>query len=139
MINLAWRGSVHHWGTLLITALVPLLVRIDAPDLRLLKDGDYPGIVLMVVALGTLQYVLEEGARWNWLDDRTIRSIVQLISAVQKTNAEVMKGKNAEAWAGFSRQLAARVGQLINTGSVRELQDGRDMLEEIASALERVQ
>jgi len=56
-----------------ITVLVPLLVKIDEPDLKLLKDADYPGIALMAVALGTLEYVLEEGSRWNWFDDATIR------------------------------------------------------------------
>ena len=56
-----------------VTILVVLLVRIDEPDPKLLKDADYTGIALMAVALGTLEYVLEEGSRWNWFDDRTIR------------------------------------------------------------------
>src|SRR5581483_6214749 len=43
------------------------------PDLSLLRGADYPGIVLMAIGLGTLEYVLEEGARWNWFDDATIR------------------------------------------------------------------
>jgi DHA2 family multidrug resistance protein len=30
--------------------------------------------VLMAIALGTLEYVLEEGSRWNWFDDATIRT-----------------------------------------------------------------
>ena len=34
----------------------PLLVEIDEPD---------SSIALMAIALGTLEYVLEEGARWN--------------------------------------------------------------------------
>jgi hypothetical protein len=54
--------------------LTPLLVDIDKPDLRLLKDADYPGIVLMAICLGTLEYVLEEGTRWNWFDDTTIKT-----------------------------------------------------------------
>ena len=45
-----------------------MLVRIDEPDCQLLKDADYPGIVLMAVGLGTLEYVLEEGSRWNWFE-----------------------------------------------------------------------
>jgi DHA2 family multidrug resistance protein len=57
-----------------IAILVALLVRIDEPDRKLLKGADYPGIALMAIALGTLEYVLEEGARWNWLDDPTIRT-----------------------------------------------------------------
>ncbi|MGA7231091.1 MAG: MFS transporter, partial [Xanthobacteraceae bacterium] len=46
----------------------------DKPDLRLLKDADYPGIALMAISLGTLEYVLEEGTRWNWFDDTTIKT-----------------------------------------------------------------
>jgi MFS family permease len=42
-----------------ITLLTPLVVDIDKPDLRLLKDADYPGIALMAISLGTLEYVLE--------------------------------------------------------------------------------
>src|ERR1700756_5649611 len=56
-----------------VTILAALLIRIDEPDVSLLKDADYPGIVLMAVALSTLEYVLEEGSRWNWFDDATIR------------------------------------------------------------------
>jgi DHA2 family multidrug resistance protein len=55
-----------------ITILVPMLVRIDEPDLKLLRGADYPGIVLMAIGLGTLQYTLEEGTRWNWFSDSTI-------------------------------------------------------------------
>ena len=38
----------------------------------MLKGADYVGMMLMALALGTLEYFLEEGARWNWFDDRTI-------------------------------------------------------------------
>jgi DHA2 family multidrug resistance protein len=69
-----WLFYVNVVPGLIITALVPVLVRIDKPDLRLLRDADYPGIILMAVGLGTLEYVLEEGTRWNWLDDDTIRT-----------------------------------------------------------------
>jgi DHA2 family multidrug resistance protein len=50
------------------------MVRIDEPDLSLLKGADYPGIVLMALGLGNLEYVLEEGTRWNWFSDDTIRT-----------------------------------------------------------------
>ncbi len=69
-----WLFYVNLVPGLAITALVPLLVRIDEPDLRLLRGADYPGIALMAIGLGTLEYVLEEGTRWNWFDDATIRS-----------------------------------------------------------------
>jgi DHA2 family multidrug resistance protein len=57
-----------------ITLLVPMLVCIDEPDLTLLRGADYLGIGLMAVGLGTLEYTLEEGTRWNWFSDQTIRT-----------------------------------------------------------------
>ncbi len=67
-----WLFYVNLLPGLAITAAIPFLVRIDAPDLQLLRGADYIGIVLMAVGLGTLEYVLEEGTRWNWFDDHTI-------------------------------------------------------------------
>jgi DHA2 family multidrug resistance protein len=76
-----WLFYVNLAPGLLVALGVATLVDIDTPDLSLLGDADYPGIALMAVALGTLQYVLEEGARWNWFSDRTIR-ICAAIAAV---------------------------------------------------------
>src|SRR5882724_6423599 len=64
-----------------ITLLVPTLVNIDKPDFSLLRRADYPGIALMAVGLGTLEYVLEEGTRWNWFDDATIRGCAWVAGA----------------------------------------------------------
>ncbi|HJS84020.1 MAG TPA: DHA2 family efflux MFS transporter permease subunit [Acetobacteraceae bacterium] len=73
-LNWHWLFYVNLVPGLLVALGVALLVDIDKPDLSLLADADYPGIALMAVALGTLEYVLEEGARWNWFDDSTIRN-----------------------------------------------------------------
>jgi DHA2 family multidrug resistance protein len=69
-----WLFYVNLVPGVAITLLIPLLVDIDKPDLRLLKEADYPGILLMAVFLGTLEYVLEEGTRWNWFDDTSIET-----------------------------------------------------------------
>jgi MFS transporter, DHA2 family, multidrug resistance protein len=58
----------------LVTILIPILGRIDRADPTLLRGADYLGMVLMALALGCLQYVLEEGARWDWFGDDTIRT-----------------------------------------------------------------
>ncbi len=77
-----WITDAWDWHWLFYVNLLPgiavavssaLLIRIDEPDLSLLRGADYPGIGLMAIGLGTLEYVLEEGARWNWFDDATIR------------------------------------------------------------------
>jgi MFS transporter, DHA2 family, multidrug resistance protein len=71
--NWHWLFYVNLLPGIAVTILAVLLVRIDEPDLSLLKGADYTGIVLMAIALSTLEYVLEEGSRWNWFDDATIR------------------------------------------------------------------
>jgi MFS transporter, DHA2 family, multidrug resistance protein len=77
-----WLFYINLVPGLLVAVGVALLVDIDKPDLSLLRQADYAGIVLMAIALGTLEYTLEEGARWNWFSDQTIRTcaIVAAIS-----------------------------------------------------------
>jgi DHA2 family multidrug resistance protein len=69
-----WLFYINLLPGALVAVLTPMLVKIDEPDWSLLKGADYPGIGLMAISLGSLQYVLEEGARWNWFDDATIRA-----------------------------------------------------------------
>ncbi|PMS11840.1 DHA2 family efflux MFS transporter permease subunit [Trinickia caryophylli] len=82
-----WITETANWRWLFYVNLIPgLLVAlgvslggdIDKPDHSLLRAADYPGIVLMAIFLGTLEYVLEEGARWNWLDDATIARAIAI-------------------------------------------------------------
>jgi MFS transporter, DHA2 family, multidrug resistance protein len=80
-LNWHWLFYINLIPGAAVAILIPSLVKIDKPDLSLLKDADYPGIVLMAIGLGSLQYVLEEGARWNWFDDATIR-IFTIVAAV---------------------------------------------------------
>jgi MFS transporter, DHA2 family, multidrug resistance protein len=80
-LNWHWLFYINVAPGLAITLLVPFLVDIDKPDLRLLKDADYPGIALMAVFLGTLEYLLEEGTRWNWFDDTTIKTCAYISGA----------------------------------------------------------
>jgi len=68
-----WLFFVNLIPGVFVSIVVPLLVKIDKPDLSLLKTGDYPGIVMMALFLGCLEYVLEDGQRWDWLEDPDIR------------------------------------------------------------------
>ena len=83
-LNWHWLFYINLLPGVAVVLLVPLLVKIDEPDLSLLKGADYLGIVLMAVGLGSLEYVLEEGARWNWFDDAMIKnlSIVAVVAGV---------------------------------------------------------
>jgi MFS transporter, DHA2 family, multidrug resistance protein len=69
-----WLFFINLAPGLFVTFVVPMLVKIDRPDLSLLKTGDYAGIALIALFLGCLEYTLEEGPRWNWMQDATIRT-----------------------------------------------------------------
>jgi DHA2 family multidrug resistance protein len=57
-----------------ISVAVPLLVRVDEPDFSLLKTVDTAGILLLAAFLGCLEYVLEDGPRYEWLGDDAVRA-----------------------------------------------------------------
>ncbi|MBP7066452.1 DHA2 family efflux MFS transporter permease subunit [Ferrovibrio sp.] len=70
-----------HWLFLINVvpgAIVCLLVwnfmDIDKPDYSLLQGFDYLGLGAMAVFLGSLEYVIEEGPRHDWLSDAAIRN-----------------------------------------------------------------
>src|SRR6266851_4128789 len=83
-LNWRWLFYINLVPGVAIAVLIPFLVKIDEPDLSLLKEADYFGIILMAIGLGCLEYVLEEGARWNWFDDATIRTcaIIAIVAGV---------------------------------------------------------
>jgi DHA2 family multidrug resistance protein len=55
-----------------ITLGVLILVDFDEPHLELLQHFDWWGLLFMAGFLGTLEYVLEEGPRSEWLQDTSI-------------------------------------------------------------------
>ena len=59
-------------------------LRIDRPNFALLKNIDLIGLALMALFLGSLEYVLEEGNRWDWFQDPTIAwaGVVTAVAAV---------------------------------------------------------
>jgi len=69
-----WLFFVNIVPGLIITFTIPFFNPIDEPDFSLLRRFDWLGLILLAVSLGSFEYVLEEGYRWNWLDDPTIRN-----------------------------------------------------------------
>jgi len=69
-----WLFFVNLVPGIFVASVVPMLVRIDKPNRGLLKGADYLGMALMAVSLGCLEYTLEEGERWEWFSDDTIRT-----------------------------------------------------------------
>ena len=69
-----WLFFINLVPGIYVAVVVPILVRIDKPNLALLRGADYVGMLLMAVCLGCLEYTLEEGERWDWFSDDTIRT-----------------------------------------------------------------
>ncbi len=80
--NFSW-----HW--IFLINLIPgpivilgtwFLMDIDKPNFSLLKGFDYIGLAAMAVMLGSLEYILEEGAANDWLSDPTLASFAFISS-----------------------------------------------------------
>jgi len=52
-----------------VTLLSLALIKVDRPDLSMLRKIDYSHLAAMAVFLGGLEYVLEEGPRHDWFGD----------------------------------------------------------------------
>src|SRR3954447_3579479 len=55
-----------------ITVGVLVLVDFDSPDFALLDRFDWWGLIFMAGFLGSLEYVLEEGPQYEWLQDTSV-------------------------------------------------------------------
>jgi DHA2 family multidrug resistance protein len=79
-----WLFFINIGPGIVVTALAFALIDFDKPDLSLFKDFDWWGLGFMAAFLGALEYVLEEGPRWDWFDDQTIATlaVVSGLSAV---------------------------------------------------------
>jgi MFS transporter, DHA2 family, multidrug resistance protein len=76
-----WLFLINVIPGLAVAAIVWVTIDIDKPDPSLLRGFDLIGLALMAIFLGCLEYALEEGPRWDWLDEPTIRAAV-VVSAV---------------------------------------------------------
>jgi DHA2 family multidrug resistance protein len=81
-------NSSWHWLFLInlvpgavVSVLVWTCVNIDKPNRDLLKGIDILGFGLMAIFLGSVEYVMEEGPRWDWLADDTVRNVA-VVAAV---------------------------------------------------------
>ncbi|EWY40241.1 MFS transporter [Skermanella stibiiresistens SB22] len=79
-----WLFLINVAPGLMVTGLVWSFVDVDKPDRGVLKGFDLPGLLFMALFLGTLEFVVEEGPRDDWFEDRTITlaAVVCAVSAV---------------------------------------------------------
>jgi MFS transporter, DHA2 family, multidrug resistance protein len=67
-----WLFFINVVPGVIITVGVLALVDFDQPNLALLDRFDWWGLIFMAGFLGALEYVLEEGPQYEWLDDTSV-------------------------------------------------------------------
>jgi DHA2 family multidrug resistance protein len=79
-----WLFFINVVPGVIVTVATLVLVDFDKADYTLFKHFDWAGLLSMAGFLGALEYVLQEGPRYEWFDDNTIFTvaIVSALSAV---------------------------------------------------------
>ena len=76
-----WLTDAFGWRSIFYVNIMPgiavtlasiALIRVDQPNLSMLRRIDYAHLGAMAVFLGGLEYVLEEGPRYDWFGDPSI-------------------------------------------------------------------
>jgi MFS transporter, DHA2 family, multidrug resistance protein len=79
-----WLFFINVIPGIMVTTAALAFIDFDEPDLSLFKQFDWWGLGFMAVFLGSLEYVLEEGTRYDWFDDQTITllTVTSVVSAL---------------------------------------------------------
>jgi MFS transporter, DHA2 family, multidrug resistance protein len=79
-----WLFFINILPGIIITVGVLALVDFDQPNFKLLERFDWFGLIFMAGFLGSLEYVLEEGPQYEWLQDTSVAicAAVCAVSAV---------------------------------------------------------
>jgi DHA2 family multidrug resistance protein len=90
-----WLFFINIVPGILVTIAALALIDFDKPNYALFKSFDWTGLISMALFLGALEYVLEDGPRYDWFDDSTI-TLVAVVSALSAVIflARVLTAKN---------------------------------------------
>jgi MFS transporter, DHA2 family, multidrug resistance protein len=72
MLSWHWLFFINIVPGILVTIAALALIDFDRPDFSLFKRFDWTGLIFMALFLGALEYVLEDGPRYDWFEDSTI-------------------------------------------------------------------
>jgi DHA2 family multidrug resistance protein len=79
-----WLFFINIVPGIIITVGVLALIDFDQPNFALLRHFDWWGLIFMAGFLGSLEYVLEEGPQYEWLQDTSVAIFagVSFLSAI---------------------------------------------------------
>lgn len=125
-----WISDAFGWQWLFLVNVIPgiivtvgvwMFVRIDEPDYSLLKRIDMIGLALMAAFLGSLEYVLEEGAKKQWFEDShifwlTVISVLTGAAFLYRTLTVKEPIVNLRIFANYNFTVGSLLGALIGIG-----------------------
>ena len=84
MLSWHWLFFINIVPGIVVTIAAITLIDFDQPEFSLFQRFDWVGLIFMALFLGALEYVLEDGPRYDWLEDSTIAfaAVVSATSAV---------------------------------------------------------
>ncbi len=84
MMSWHWLFFINIVPGIVVTIAAITLIDFDRPDYALFEKFDWVGLIFMALFLGALEYVLEDGPRYDWFEDSTISfaAVVSATSAV---------------------------------------------------------
>jgi len=94
MLSWHWLFFINIVPGIVVTIAAITLIDFDRPNYSLFDRFDWVGLIFMALFLGALEYVLEDGPRYDWFEDSTIA----FAAAVSATSAVIF----------FARVLTAR-------------------------------
>jgi MFS transporter, DHA2 family, multidrug resistance protein len=79
-----WLFFINIGPGIVVTIAAITLIDFDKPDYKLFDRFDFVGLIFMALFLGALEYVLEDGPRYDWFEDSTIfyAAVVSATAAV---------------------------------------------------------
>ncbi|HXX04926.1 MAG TPA: DHA2 family efflux MFS transporter permease subunit, partial [Xanthobacteraceae bacterium] len=75
-----WLFFINIVPGIVVTIAAMTLIDFDRPDFSLFESFDWFGLIFMALFLGALEYVLEDGPRYDWFEDSTI-ALAAVVSA----------------------------------------------------------
>ena len=78
-----WLFFINIVPGIMVTIAAITLIDFDKPDYSLFERFDWIGLIFMALFLGALEYVLEDGPRYDWFEDPTI-ALAAVVSAARR-------------------------------------------------------
>jgi MFS transporter, DHA2 family, multidrug resistance protein len=79
-----WLFFINIVPGIVVTIAAITLIDFDEPNFKLFERFDWTGLIFMALFLSALEYVLEDGPRYDWFEDETVfaAAVISASSAV---------------------------------------------------------